>query len=214
MHNDQQAPQGEQPPVARAGLDRRSLLRAGAAATPIIATLYSRPVAAAGCTVASSFVSLATFASRNPGATTMQCSSLTANDWNLRAREQLRGDPAQRAPWATRQVSKYLGRSPGPLRGLDSMNPEGYTIAQVMALDITTSGELGVVQHILALCLSIENGAVTMAGGVNVPYLREVWANYKSNGSSYRMVAANLNWSEGELISWLRMLQYPIAVTA
>jgi hypothetical protein len=198
------------------GMDRRTLLRAGAAATPIIATLYSRPVAAAGmsCTVASSFVSVATFASRNPGATTMQCTTLSASDWHLNAKALSGVAPADRPAWANLTVSGYLGRASSAFSGLDSMTNESYQIWQVMGLgaQVATTGELGVVQHILAMCLSIDYGgaAVAAGGGVNTPYLKQVWQNYKSNGR-YKLPASNLDWSEGELIGWLRMLQYPIA---
>lgn len=201
------------------GVDRRTLLRAGAAATPIIATLYSRPVAAAGmsCTVASSFVSIATFASRNPGATTMQCSRLSATDWHASAKSVGAGGAKERPAWASLTVSNYMGRASSPLPGMDSLTVDAYQVWQVMGLgsQVATSGELGVLQHILAMCLSIDYGgaAVNVGGGVNTPYLKQVWQNYKSNGR-YRLTASNLDWSEGELISWLRMLQYPIAPVA
>ena len=201
------------------GMDRRTLLRAGAAATPIIATIYSRPVAAAGmsCTVASSFVSVATFASRNPGASTIQCSTLSAKDWHSRAKALAGNSRQERPEWAIHTVSSYMGRASSAFSGLDSLLVESYQVWQVMGLgsQVATSGELGVLQHILAMCLSIDYGgaAVNVGGGVNAPSLKQVWLNYKSNGR-YKLAASNLDWSEGELISWLRMLQYPIAPVA
>jgi len=215
MDDQPQVPGSPSAPSESKGIDRRSLLRAGAAATPIIATLYSRPVAAAGmsCTVASSFVSVATFASRNPGAATMQCSSLSASDWYLRAKEVSGLAPAARPAWATQRVKTYLGRATSTFSGVSSKSPDQYQVWEVMGLggQVATAGELGVVQHVLAMCLSIDNGgaAVTAGGGVNTPYLKQVWQNYKSNGR-YKLPASNLDWSEGELIGWLRMLQYPI----
>jgi len=207
------------PSSAAKGMDRRTLLRAGAAATPIIATLYSRPVAAAGrsCTVASAFVSLATFASRNAGSATMVCSSLSATDWHARAQAAAAKPAAERPEWARQRVSAYMGRASSTLPGLDSMLVESYEVWQVMGLgpQVATSGELGVLQHILAMCLSIDYGgnAVRVGDGLNTPYMKDVWQNYKSNGR-YRLAASNMNWSEAELITWLRMLQYPMAPVA
>ena len=216
MEQPTQPPDTESQPAVAKGFDRRTLLRAGAAATPVIATLYSRPVAAAGmgCTVASAFVSLATFASRNPGAATMQCSTLSATDWHARAQAVAGLAAAERPEWARQTVSAYMGRASSSFSGLDSMLVESYQVWQVMGLgpQVSTTGELGVLQHLMALCLSIDHGgsAVRIGGGVNTPYLKDVWQNYKTNGR-YRLPASNLNWSEVELIGWLRMLQYPIA---
>lgn len=219
MDQQSKMPDPGSAPTGSKGLDRRTLLRAGAAATPIIATLYSRPVAAAGmsCTVASSFVSVATFASRNPGATTMRCSSLSATDWHTTAKSVGAGGAKERPAWASLTISGYMGRASSPFSGLDSLSVDSYQVWQVMGLgsQVSTAGELGVLQHILAMCLSIDFGgaAVNVGGGVNTPYLKQVWQNYKSNGR-YKLAAGSIDWSDGELISWLRMLQYPIAPVA
>ena len=64
---DSSAPQGSgSEPAAASGVSRRhALLRAGSAAAPVLLTLASGPVGATGaCTVASSYVSAATFKSR------------------------------------------------------------------------------------------------------------------------------------------------------
>jgi hypothetical protein len=201
--------------AGKKGMDRRTLLRAGAAAAPVISTLYSGPVSASGsiaCTVASSFVSVATFASRNPGATTMQCSSLNASYWHAQSKNLLTSTGARPA-WATQTVRAYLGRSSSTLPGIDAVSADSYQIWQVMGLgpDVATSGEVGVLQHILGLALSIDfgSGAVNMGSTFNTPYLKQVWQNYKSNGR-YLLAASSVDWSEAQLITWLRMLQYPI----
>ncbi len=69
------------------GLNRRALLRAGAGASPVLLSLAAGPVLAArpACTVASSFVSVATFRSRNPHVTSIQCSTQTADYWRDQA---------------------------------------------------------------------------------------------------------------------------------
>lgn len=201
--------------AAPRGIGRRTLLRGGAAAAPVLLTLHSGPVAATGtmaCTVASSFVSVATFASRNPGATTMQCSTMNAGHWHEQAKYWGTKDAKHRPQWATRRVANYLGRSSSGFPGLPS-NARYYQVWQVMSLGNgpANSGELGVLQHILGLALSIDNGGGTVntGGKINTPYLAEIWKSYKSTGG-YSLSSAGIRWSEAQLISWLKLLQYPL----
>jgi len=206
------------PPTAGSrGIGRRALLRGGAAAAPVLLTLHSGPVAAHGmmsCTVASSFVSLVTFASRNPGATTMQCSSGNADHWHSSAKQAGDLDAKHRPVWAKRLLKDYLGQASSVFSVIGD-NPNTYQVWQVMRLQAAParSGELGVLQHILGLALSIDagGGAVNTGGVMNTPYLAGVWRNYKSTGG-YKLAASHINWSEAELITWLRMLQYPLPV--
>jgi hypothetical protein len=203
------------PPAARRGVGRRALLRGGAAAAPVLLTLHSGPVAATGtmsCTVASSFVSVATFASRNPGATTLQCSTMNAGHWHALAKECAHKEPKNRPDWAKRKVASYLGASTSRFAHLNG-SPADYQVWQVMSLGNAPaqSGELGVLHHILGLALSIDNGGSTVntGGRMNTPYLAEIWRTYKTSGR-YRSTSGAVDWSEAELISWLRMLQYPL----
>ena len=201
--------------TAKRGVGRRALLRGGAAAAPVLLTLHSGPVAATGtmaCTVASSFVSVATFASRNPGATTLQCSTLNAGHWHKKAQGCAQLSKDKRPKWATRKLASYLGSTCSTWTQLDGPASE-YQIWQVMGLGTgpAQSGELGVLHHILGLALSIDSGggAVNTGGRMNTPYLAEIWQNYKINGR-YVLPSGGVNWSEAELISWLKMLQYPL----
>jgi hypothetical protein len=173
-------------------------------------------VAASGsmsCTVASSFVSVATFASRNPGATTLQCSTLNAHHWHQNAKAVAALPPNKRPAWAVRKLVAYLGQTCSAQPELHPAQPSAYEVWQVMGLGAAPaiSGELGVLHHILGLALSIDNGrgVVNTAGRINTGYLAGVWQNYKSSGG-YRLPAGHINWTEAELIAWLRMLQYPI----
>lgn len=202
-------------PTASRGVARRTLLRGGAAAAPVLLSLHSGPVAASGtmaCTVASSFVSVATFASRNPGATTMQCSTMNAVHWHIQAKQWAKADQKDRPHWATKTVSSYLGKSPSILPGL-SGNARQYQVWEVMALGNgpASSGELGVLHHILGLALSIDNGGGTVntGGRINTPYLAEIWKTYRLTGG-YTQASADIHWSEAELITWLKLLQYPL----
>lgn len=201
--------------TSKRGIARRTLLRGGAAAAPVLLTLHSGPVAASGtmaCTVASSFVSVATFTSRNAGATSLQCSTLNADDWHRHARAAGALKPEDRPAWAKVKLKDYLGRSVNAQNGL-SGQPDNYQVWEVMGLGTgpATIGELGVVHHILGLALSIDHGgnAVNTGGKVTTPYLAGIWQNYKMNGR-YRPPTGGIDWSEAELISWLKLLQYPL----
>jgi hypothetical protein len=202
--------------AASRGLGRRALLRGGVAAAPVLLSLHSGPVAASGnmaCTVASSFVSVATFASRNPGATTLQCSSMNAHHWHQSAKAVEKMAVDKRPAWARRKLVAYLGQTCSMQAALHPTQPADYEVWQVMGLGEApaTVGELGVLHHILGLALSIDQGrgVVNTGGRVNTPYLASIWQNYKSSGG-YRLPAGHVNWSEAELISWLKMLQYPV----
>ena len=69
--------------LTRKQASRRTLLRAGAGAAPVLLALRSGPVGATGqsCVVASSFVSVTTFKSRNASATSLQCTTYNYDHW-------------------------------------------------------------------------------------------------------------------------------------
>jgi hypothetical protein len=70
------------PENAGSTVSRRALLRGGAAASPILLTLASGPVAATtNCQVASSFVSASVYKSRSPGSNNIKCVTKTATEW-------------------------------------------------------------------------------------------------------------------------------------
>jgi hypothetical protein len=202
------------PVSPKPALSRRALLRAGASASPILLTLASGPVAAVGngCTVASSFVSAATFASRNPGQTYVQCSSMGPSQW----------------------LSSHCGNehllSQSPYRTILSQTVRlrlcdtGYTRYNTMqckdllindAHGIASAGPVAVLQHLVSLALSLDAtpSLITNGGALNKAYLIGVWNNYRSTGG-YRLPASGVNWSEAQLLTFLKALQQPIPINS
>jgi len=177
----------------RVRLDRRALLRAGAGATPVLLTLASNPVSAANtCVVASSFVSVATFKSRNPTVTSINCATRTCEDWRtaLQANAQMAcGLPLVSATFGS-TTSSYNGKK----------------LRQVLCdYSLTASGELGVLQHLVALHLSVSQGFMRMsAGNVSPDYLGRIWRSYKNRGNQYPLPNTNVTWSSEQLVSWVR----------
>jgi len=219
---------GQEPDVgglsatARTGIDRRTLLRGGASAAPILLTLHSGPVAAAqACTVASSFVSAATFASRSPGTTYIKCTTKSAADWRVAAAASCSGTTPTVAPydatnvqwpvWASVMVKDHLVAT-GSAYDNDYV---GYTMKRDSSL--AAAGELAILQHILGLTLTLQydGSKITTAGApggeLTKAYLVGVWQQYRSTGA-YVMPAANVNWNAAGLLTWLKMLQYDIPV--
>ncbi len=189
-----QSPKGQAVQGGRIRLDRRALLRAGAGASPVLLTLASNPVAAANsCVVASSFVSVATFKSRNPTVTSINCATRTAEDW----RNACMGNP--QLACAQPLVSAAFGAT--------SSSYSARTLRQVLCdpAGILVGGELGVLQHLIALNLSITQGFMRMSSGnIGPAYLGSIWRNYKNNGNQYRLPSSTVSWSSTQLISWLR----------
>lgn len=206
--NSAQAPQTREHSESSrldAKLRRRTLLRGGAgAAAPVLMTLASGPVGATGaaCTVASSFVSVATFQSRNPliHGNSAQCSSGNVQTWrDLSLLPATAVTGAVRPAYLNVPVATYLGST------ASMYNTE--MLWSVLSKDtaVSTTGELGVLQHILALALSIQKSYVANSGSVSVAYLQNVWSNFKTNGNRYKL-PGNIDWGPAELITWLRVL--------
>lgn len=186
---------------------RRALLRAGAGSAPILLTLASRPVSAAeSCVVASSFVSVATFRSRNPKATTIQCVSKTVDDWYRVSCLPETGFISRPAYLAT-TVGAYLGSTTSSYNGTAL-----WAVLKNGSTGVVHAGEIGVLQHLIAMKLNLEKGFASAPGNLTAPYLATVWVNYKQNGNRYSLPTSGIDWDSAKLIGWLRMLMYPIAV--
>ncbi len=195
-------------------VSRRALLRAGAAATPVLLTLASGPVAAAGssCTVASSFVSAATFASRNPGQTYVQCASMGPSDWlsyHCRSPQLLAQSPY-----------RIILSQPVRLRLCDTGNHtyNNMQCAELMVNDnhgIASAGPVAVLQNLVSLALSLDASPslITNGGSLNKAYLIGVWNNYKTSGG-YHLPASGINWSEAQLLTFLKALQQPVPINS
>lgn len=167
-------------------LDRRTILKT---ATPVIATVISKSVSANslnGCIVASSFVSVATFVSRNPGASA-SCTNQTIESWKYKI---------QNGEEVVGTVRNLLGFPDGSYGNM--------LVKDVLTADVQTAGEFGVVQHLSALALSIQSGSIN-PGMLNMTYLQGVWQSYKTNQPNY-VSPSNITMSEGQLIGWLRAL--------
>ena len=189
------------------GLARRRLLRAGASASPVLLTLASSPVSATtSCVVASSFVSVATFKSRNPTTTSVKCTSRTCEDWHAQACLPASGSP-NRPACLDITVDALFGATTSTYKSWKC-----YDVLKNGSAGITTSGELGVLQHLIALCMNVTQGYAPSPGGVSKAYLQGVWTNYKSNSNMYKVSGAGISWDSSQLITWLRVQMYPISI--
>lgn len=189
-------------PAAGGGrvLGRRTLLRAGASATPVLMTLASNPVSAANsCVVASSFVSVASFKSRNPTAT-LQCSSKTCESWRSDATTL----STYRAFLDSTTVASLLGTTS------PSSTYANASLSAVLADagGIVKDGEIGVLQHLISLCMNVKTGNAPSPGNVTPGYIGGIWKNYKTNGGRYIVSASSINWSPAQLVTWARLLIY------
>ena len=190
--------------AAHSGMSRRALLRAGAGASPVLLTLASGPVAAnpfannGTCTLASSFVSVATFKSRNPNATSLSCASQNADYWRNLA--------------GTAPATPSLNVTVATLLGNTTSTHNSMIVKDVMLAPLPTSGtvqttgELGTLQHLLALALNLNAGFITAGAGFDMAYIQTIWSNYKFNGNRYQKPGSNIDWGDTELIAWARLL--------
>jgi hypothetical protein len=193
-----------QSPQAAMGLKRRALLRAGAGAAPVLLSLASGPVAATTCTVASSFVSVATFKSRNPHVKSIACSTQTADHWK-HGSTHFSPPP----PDMLLTVAALLG----PTSSMYNLHTvQAVYMLPAVSSYVETTGELGTLHHLMALALNLRAGYITAAGVFNQAYIQGIWANYKANGNRYKVPASSIDWGDTELIAWLRYLMYPVLV--
>ena len=186
------------------GLSRRALLRAGAGASPVLLTLASGPVGAnpfannGTCTLASSFVSIATFKSRNPTATTLKCSSQNADYW----RDLAGSNPTTPALNVT--VATLLGNTSSTY---NAMLVKDVLLAPLPTSGpVQTTGELGTLQHLIALALNLNAGFIIAGAGFDLAYVQTIWTNYKFNGNRYKKPGSQIDWGDTEIIAWSRLL--------
>lgn len=211
-----------------AGVSRRSLLRGGAAVSPVLLTMASGPVGAtATCVVASSFVSVAEFASRNAGKVLPKCTSVTADYWYANACRRRSGsdgldNDVTMGPIMMASCSTHFGTA-GPSstyrnKKVYQMFRENASCGSVSAGksdadgvwngSISQGGLLGVTQHLLTLSLSYKNNKFALAPGYfNDGYFKGVWTRLTPTGQYNH--PDGIVWSAAQTISWLRLLQYP-----
>lgn len=183
-----------------AGMSRRALLRASAGASPVLLTLASGPVAAnpfannGTCTLASSFVSVATFKSRNPTATNLTCASKKVEVWR---------ELAVSAP-----ATPSLNVTVATLLGSTSSTYNGMLVKDVLLAGgaVQTTGELGTLQHLITMALNLNENSMTAGAGFDLAYVQTIWSNYKFNGNRYKKPGSDIDWGDTELIAWARLL--------
>lgn len=187
-------------------LRRRRLLRAGAAATPVLLTVASNPVGATGtvnCTIASSFVSVATFKSRNPGMT-VSCAPWNCQTWLSDANS-----------WSPQFPHLHSRRVDACFGAHASCTMNTWTCGNVLKNSgngIAITGEVAVLQHLIALVNNADSGKLSgLNPSFNKAYLVSVHKNYYDNGRMYRVPGSGEIWDEGRFIGWMRaMLHYAI----
>ncbi|NML15621.1 hypothetical protein [Azohydromonas caseinilytica] len=161
---------------------RRSL----GVAAPVVLTLTSAPVSAGMCVTASSFVSAATFASRQPkGMDSSLCSGLSPTDWAYNTSWPM-GVDRQTATFAEKLGSE-------PLSGF----PAEATLLEILQQPASLEA------HVAAVWLS------AYRGGMPRPFedgdaVKEVWVNIRNNGGFYRPMDLQLPpLTESGTLDWL-----------
>jgi hypothetical protein len=201
------SPEGRAERLAKAAVSRRNVLRVGAAATPVILTFASGPVAATGttCTVASSFISRQTFQSRNPSQAYVNCSTKGIRDWWTECG----------GPYATSPYKRFLDMTVQTSLGMASGTSWDALTCKDLILNggngVASTGAVAVLQHLVGLTLSLDASLIPSPGSMHKPYLQTVWTNYKSHG---RYIAAGVDWDEATLLKFLLALQSPVSVAS
>ncbi len=191
----QATPSGDAPPSAgRRTVLRRALLTGA----PILVTLHSGPVAAkqitATCIKASGFISVATFRSRNPTASTI-CSTRALNEWISLAQ----GTVTPTAAEAVELAKLLTAYAPGlTLTSYFSSK----TVADVLK-DSSASADVMVLKRIVAMLLNLQFGYAPN-GDFSSGYLVGVWNNFASNGGNY--VVSGMTWNGMTTAQWLDYL--------
>jgi hypothetical protein len=209
MNHHQPTPPDVQTAALQAGTQvsrsRRQLLRAGAASAPVLLTLASNPVAATGtgagaCTVASSFVSVATFNSRNANAG-KPCMTTKCED--------IRSNCANNATIKKNYQSVTVKGVLGDCSPKSSLSDATIYSVFIDCNGIETKTERGVLQHLLTLWINLDQGTLTgLANGLNKTYISDVWKAYKAGGDRYVKSTGKINWDSEQLVVWCRRLIY------
>lgn len=191
----QATPSGDAPPSAgRRTVLRRALLTGA----PILVTLHSGPVAAkqitGTCIKASGFISVATFKSRNPTASTI-CSTRALNEWISLAQGTVTPTAAEAA-----ELAKLLTAYAPGLTLTSYFSSK--TVADVLK-DSSASADVMVLKRIVAMLLNLQFGYAPN-GDFSSGYLVGVWNNFVSNGGNY--VVSGMMWNGMTTAQWLDYL--------
>lgn len=176
------------PVVASRITSRRAWLRRGVAvASPVVVSLVSGPVYAAdGCILPSGFISLNTFNSRHPGGVVCMSLSITFLSSNVSSWQP---KTLQTAPF-----SAIFGGTPEA-----GMVPGKTTIVEVLKRGSDLS------RYTIAAYL---NALMPTSSGfpLKADDAIAIYKSYRGGGFSPLLVRG---WSEGQTVSWLKMLIKP-----
>jgi hypothetical protein len=191
---------------------RRLLLRGGAASAPVLLGLASQPVSATGlvgCTKASGFVSMNTFASQQNVKTSdmryAQCTSNGLGFWNTQA---IGWNGAKSSHAYRVQLAKRIDA----FFGLGSCTNGTTLVGDMLRGAVQNSGATGVLQRLLALGCSVAYTMVPNSGNIDATYLGSIWTNFNANGLTYRTGVANESMDAAQLIVWLNVLTTPTPI--
>jgi len=182
------------------GINRRALLRGGAAASPILLTLASGPVAATGnCVVASSFVSATVYQSRNPGSNNIACVPKTAKNWCDEVKNTTSESSCNWNPH-NRPVSYYMtcSHATQQLCAGWTASTNCYHVFKNFGYGCHNEGDVAILQRLLAL----SHGAPTV---FTKDYCKKVW----DARNTPTLMAALVNdggttpWDKPRLLTWL-----------
>ena len=181
----------QQPAAAPVRLARRDLMRRGLGlSVPVVATLASMPVSAGTCVVASSFVSAATFASRNPGlANPYACNILT---------------PAALLGSADPNVAAERVKAFSAVFGTTGFAGDASTLAALLSAGGATANEAEVAWRLVWLHLNMTLSPVL--GNLPAGYAQSVWTTYRNNLNTYPVPNSAVTWSTADLINYLMFL--------
>lgn len=185
--NRENAPAEHAARTAEGAVSRRRLLRGGAAATPVVLSLASKPVMAGVCTSASAFASIN--ASR-PNATAT-CTGQTPGTWKT----------CDSKLWP--QTGNYTRTGTWGNCGMagHSQVPTTATLLQVVSYT-ETSGPRCVAAHIAATLLNIQTLRVP-ATIINIDQARRMWNDFVSRNGLYSP-SAGTNWDHLAIVNYLK----------
>jgi hypothetical protein len=188
------------PPAAPANnINRRALLRAGAASTPVLLSVVSKPVAAAGsgCIVASSFVSVTTFMSRNPSGT-VGCGSQNCNYWLTKSQTGYSKATGCSTPELNVKVNSIFGNA--------GSTWDNSMLCDVFRIGIATSGDLAVLQREMSLHLNLTVSPVNIlnGNGISTTYLKNMWLAYYPTKTF--TASSGVVWNNAGLIKYLNAM--------
>jgi hypothetical protein len=171
-------------------ITRRRLLRKGLrVGAPMVVSIASMPVTAGNCVVASSYVSVLTFESRNAEANPYTCT--------IRTREAFLADSTLNSFLNSTKFSAVFTPAPTYTTACNA----DTKFKELLKLPLA-GGENEVAARLAWLHMCLRQPYPM--GNMSPDYAKQVWANYKANGNSY--VIPGIQWNTAELLTYLRFV--------